>query len=87
MHLFGRSLPLIVGDFKPDDDEYWQLFLQLMDIVDHLFSPKISAEHTIYVAILIREHHQEFSRLYPDQSIIPKTHFMIHMPRLVREYV
>ena len=87
MHFFGLTLPLMIGYFIPDDDEHWQLFLQMMDIVDHLFSPKLSAEHATYVATLICEHHEEFSRLYPHRSIIPKMHFMIHMPRLIREYV
>ena len=87
MHFFGFTLPLMIGYFIPDDDEHWQLFLQMMDIVDHLFSPKLSAEHATYVATLIREHHEEFSRLYPHRSIIPKMYFMIHMPRLIREYV
>ena len=77
----------MVGDFIPEDDEHWQLFLQMMDIVDHLFSPNLSAEHAVYVGTLIREHHKEFRRLYPHQSIIPKMHFMIHMPRLIREQV
>ena len=71
MHFFGHTLPLLVGYFIPDD-EHWQLFLQMMDIVDHLFSTKLSAEHATYVATLIREHHEEFSRLYPHRSIVPK---------------
>lgn len=41
MWLFGRVLPLAVGDHVPDDDEHWQNFLILMKIVDHLFSPQV----------------------------------------------
>ena len=40
MWLFGRILPLLIGDKVPDDDAKWRLFLNLMEIVDYLFSPK-----------------------------------------------
>lgn len=66
----------------PDDDEHWQLFLQLMDIVDLLLSPNTSDDHASYISALISEHH-DFCRLYPDKRIIPKMHFMVHMPRLM----
>ena len=39
--LFGRILPLLVGDRVPDDDERWLNFLCLLEIVDHLFSPQV----------------------------------------------
>ena len=83
MNLLGHILPLLVGDLIPDDDEYWELFLKMMDITDILFSPKTSDDHAAYVATLIREHHYDFHRLYPDHNIIPKMHFMLHMPRLL----
>ena len=49
-----------------DDDEHW-LFLQLMEIVDLVFCPKTSKDHATYVATLIKEHHTEFCRLYPEK--------------------
>ena len=76
-------LPLIIGNFVPEDDQHWELFLQLMDIVDILFSPNISADFAAYVSTLINDHHEEFRKLYSDHSIIPKMHFMVHMPRLM----
>ena len=82
MNLLGHILPLVIGYFVPEDDEHWQLFLRLMDIVDLLLSPNTSDDHASYVAALISEHHHDFLRLYPDKSIIPKMHFMVHMPRL-----
>ena len=81
--LLARILPLLVGDYIPDDDEQWQNFLRMMDIVDRLFSPKISEDDATYIKWLISDHHQEFCRLYPTMSVIPKMHFMLHMPRLM----
>ena len=83
MNLMGRILPLIIGDFVPEDDQHWELFLHLMDIVDILFSPNISEDFAAYLSTLINDHHHEFHRIYSDHSIIPKMHFMIHMPRLM----
>ena len=83
MWLLGRILPLIIGEHVPEDDEHWMLFLQLMDIVDILFAPSISEDYAVYVDTLIHDHHHEFCHLYKDASIIPKMHFMVHMPRLM----
>lgn len=85
MNLLGHILPFLIGYLIPDDNEYWQLFLQMMDIVDLLLSPNTSDDHSAYVATLINEHHQDFCKLYPDKSIIPKMHFMVHMPRLMTQ--
>ena len=83
MWLVARILPLVIGDLVPDDDDRWSNFLLMMEIVDLLFCPKIQEDHTAYLAALISDHHEHFSELYPNDSIIPKMHFMIHMPRLM----
>ena len=74
---------MLVGDHVPDDDKHWQNFLILMEIVDHLFCPQVTEDQAAYVVTLIRDHHHDFCGLYPDHSIIPKMHFMVHMPRLM----
>ena len=45
--------------------------------------PQVIEDQAAYVATLISDHHQDFCELYPDHSIIPKMHFMVHMPRLM----
>ena len=85
MWLLGRILPLVIGDYVPEDDEHWRLYLQMMDIVDILFAPSTSDDYAAYVATLISDHHHDFCRLYLHSSILPKMHFMVHMPRLMIE--
>lgn len=87
MWLLARILPLLVGDFVDEDDKHWQLYLQLMDIVDLIFCPKTSHDHASYVASLISDHHSVFCELYSGKTIIPKMHFMVHMPKLMIKYV
>ena len=82
MWLLGRILPFVIGDAVPEDDERWANYLLLMDIVDLLFSPSISEDSCAYLSALINDHHENFVDLYPGSSIIPKMHFMVHMPRL-----
>ena len=60
MWLLGRVLPLIIGDYIPDDDEHWANFLKLLDITDFLFSPDITSEHVSYLRTLIYEHHEDY---------------------------
>ena len=83
MWLLGRILPSVIGEHVPDDDERWVLFLCLMDIVDLLFAPTTSKDHCVYLSSLIKDHHCEFVQLYPDASVIPKFHFMVHTGRLM----
>ena len=83
MWLLGRILPIVIGNFVPDGDDHWNLYLQMMDIVDILFSPTVTEEYASYLAILINDHHTEFCNLYPESSVIPKQHFFVHMPRLI----
>lgn len=85
MKLLGYLLPMIIGDLVPEDDKHWLLFLKLLDITDIIFCPKITEDDAAYLSALITDHHEEFRILYSDESIIPKMHFMIHMPRLMIE--
>jgi len=39
MWAMARMLPLIIGKYIPEEDEYWCHFLQLLDIIDYTMSP------------------------------------------------
>lgn len=87
MWLLARILPLLVGDYvDEEEDQHWQLYLQMMNIVDLIFCPKTSHDHAAYISTLISDHHSTFSQLYDGRSIIPKMHFMVHMPKLMIRY-
>ena len=55
--------------------------------MDYLVAPCISNDETAYLKILIEEHHIQFVQLYPDASIIPKLHYLIHASRLISKKV
>ena len=72
----------MIGHFVSEDDENWLNFLLLLQIVDLLSSPQITVDEAVYLQLLIEHHHQEFSGLYPEKSITPKMHYMVHIPIL-----
>ena len=86
MWCLGRLLPLIIGDLVPEGDEKWELFLQLLTIVDYVFAPKTTSEVVAYVRLLIQYHHTKFTSLYPDCSVLPKMHYMVHIPSWMERY-
>ena len=51
-----------------------------------IFSPVTNANQAAYLALVIEEHHNEFRALYPNCSIIPKMHYLIHYPRTMTRY-
>lgn len=89
MWLLGRILPLVIGNLLPPEDgeefKNWDNFLTLMKIVDILFAPTTTTELLEYLARRIEGHHITFQELYPNNSVIPKMHFMVHMPHLMNE--
>ena len=87
MWLFGRLLPILIGSSVPEDNERWQNFLLLLDIVDIMFARRITDDTPGVLHHKIEEHHTNFTVLYPDQSVIPKMHFLVHAPRIMMEYV
>ena len=80
MWCLARFLPLIIGDKVPEEDEYWMHFLKLLDIVDYVFAPLTTPDKAAYIAVLMEDFLTEFSSLYPDRSLTPKMHYMIHIP-------
>ena len=75
-----RLTPFMIGDFIPPSDDYCLLMLE---IADYLFVPIISADEAANLSVLIEEHHQTFSQLHTSSAVIPKMHYLIHMPRLI----
>ena len=78
-----KSDPYLIGANVPEGDVNWKNYLQLLEIVDLLMAPEISEDEVGELTLLISQHHTLFSRLYTSSSVLPKHHFMVHMPRLI----
>lgn len=75
----------MIGDKVPEDDPYWSNYLLLVTIMDYVFAPTLSAGCSAYLKELINDHHTAFTQLYPDKNIIPKMHYMIHLPECIEK--
>ena len=85
MWALARFLPLVIGHLIPEDDEHWENFLCLLDIMDILFAHNIASGACGYLEALIDDHHSTFLELYPHAPITMKMHSILHMPRLILE--
>lgn len=49
MGLLGRLIPLLIAEDVPLDDEYWQTFLLLREIIDLILAPELLEEEIAYL--------------------------------------
>ena len=82
MWLCGRLLLVMFGYAVPEGDDRWENVLVLLKICEYLFAPVLSLDDLGHLQVLIHQHH---CRLYPNKSIIPKLHYMVHMARLIQQ--
>ena len=80
MWCLARLLPLMIGEYVAEDDDRWGLFTKFLMILNYTLAPSINEEIIEYLRKLIEDHHSRFFELYPNCSIIPKQHYMIHFP-------
>ena len=73
----------MIGHYVPENDEHWMHYIELLDIMDLIFSPTVHPNMPGY----LEENLEMFVTLYGGASIIPKMHFLIHVPRLLERQV
>ena len=74
---------LVVGHLVEEDDEYWDNFLSLLDIMDIVFVRLLIIDACALAEVLINNHHLSFRELYSHIFITLKMYSMIHMPGLM----
>lgn len=87
MWTLATCLPLIIGHYVPEDDIHWECYLLLVQISKYCTAKVTSKVSVAYLRALIDQHHQEFRKCYPDASITPKMHYMVHFPQQMLRYV
>ena len=71
-------LPLLIGDKIPTDDDHWECYLLLLDVLKFCAAKVTSKAHAGILSTLICEHHNNFIHCYPGVSLPPKMHYTIH---------
>ena len=84
MWCLARFIPLLVGDLIAERDGNWENFLSLLQIIEYVFAPIITEDKTSYLEVLIDNFLREFKEIYPERSLTPKMHYLIHVPLWMR---
>ena len=87
MWILSINLPLMIGDLIPTDDEMWECFLLLLDILQLCTTRVASRDQAGYLEALISMHHQRFISCYPLATMTPKMHYMVHFPQQITRLI
>jgi hypothetical protein len=79
-----KMIPFLIGDKIPIENEHYQLYLNLSEIVDIIHSTNISLSDCTRLEWLVSEHHSRFKILFPEQTLRKKHHNMIHYSNSIR---
>ncbi|KAK3918124.1 putative flavin-dependent thymidylate synthase [Frankliniella fusca] len=82
MWQMAAYLPVMLGPHIDDDDKHWMNFLELLEIARIVSSHEIPKYELDYLADLIESYLTDYQELYG--HLIPKQHFLVHYPRLIR---
>ncbi|GFV33101.1 uncharacterized protein LOC106175700 [Trichonephila clavipes] len=85
MWVLMRIFPLLIGDKVPYNNDFWNLYLLMLTIIDTLMAPVISLPETYALAENIADHHKLFLIFFPNRHLTPKMHFALHYPRIIRQ--
>jgi hypothetical protein len=75
---------LLVGDKIPEGNIHFAIILTLRHIMDIIFSPVLTQEHTVVLEVLIMRYFEEFRKALPSVQGINKLHHMVHYPQIIR---
>lgn len=69
----------------PEGNEHWEIFLEYREITDMLLAEEVPEAWIPYLEYRIEQFLQRYMSTYPDASVTPKMHFMVHYPRIVSQ--
>ena len=81
-----RNLPLLIADQIPDTDDNWHSILVLIKICQIALSPVVTPDTVPYLRVLIEEKLYLLHHLYPESTLKPKMHYLIHLPSQIERH-
>lgn len=73
-----RILPFVLESLEVN--AYVQLLIELIEIVQIVFAPVLTIATVSRLKLQIENHSKHWKELFPDHSVTPKQHYMIHLP-------
>jgi hypothetical protein len=84
MWCFVRNFSVSIGPLIPRNSEMWLLYLQLRQILDIIFSPRVLLQDIELLQGLIAEYLEMRSSLFASEVLKNKHHHLVHYPRLMK---
>ena len=81
-----RNLPLLIADKIPESDDKWYSILLLIKICPVALSPVVTPDTVPYLKVLIEEKLYLLHSLYPESTLKPKMHYLIHLPSQIERH-
>ncbi|KAG7456398.1 hypothetical protein JOB18_008800 [Solea senegalensis] len=78
MLILLKIMPFLLSNIE--NNVYVQFVLDLVEIVQLLFAPVLSVHTVLRLKKMILQHLKKFKQLFPENNIIPKQHYMVHLP-------
>jgi len=78
MLILLKILPFLLNSIEKN--EYVQFVLDLIEIVQIIFAPVLSVQSVWTLKQMIELHLKQFKQLFPENNVIPKQHYMLHLP-------
>ena len=73
-------LQVMIGDLVDSQDNHWECFCLMLTLTSYVFAPEMTDGAVMFLKELINDRHQLFILIYPDSRIIPKQHYVLHLP-------
>ena len=87
MWLLSTVLPFILAEFVDTTSDQWRCLISIIELMSLCLAHKISLTTIVYLKRAIKEHLQLFKSLYGNMcNIIPKQHYLIHLPSLIFKF-
>lgn len=86
MWWLSNMLPLLIGFFVPKSNPKWLNFIRILQIQQLCTSPVASSSTVCSLTVAVARHNSCFTTLYPDSSVTPKMHYLLHLPNQIRRF-
>lgn len=83
MHAFVAYFSVIIGDKVDEDDDVWNFYLLLLDIVVIVTRKYTSQNELLFLEQLISQHNSLYIELF-QSHLLPKFHLILHYPNVIK---
>ena len=81
-----RMLPLMVGHCVPHDSEARDVLIKLLDVTEYCTTSEVTSTLASFLADLIEDFLTHYYTVFPDMTMKPKFHYLVHYPEQLLEF-